>query len=117
MFLLKYVATGIKIPAGATVETLIYALHRDPDYWSDPDLFKPERFIEPVHNAQAFMPFGGGARICLGKQFSYNAIRMCLAKIIKTFEFTLTSGFQIEYENKAIFLIPKQIDVQVQLRN
>jgi cytochrome P450 len=73
-----------RMPAGAHIVISPYALHRRPDYWTDPDAFKPERFApgapsdRPKH---AYLPFGGGPRICIGNSFAMmeHAIVLCAA--------------------------------------
>ena len=72
-----------------------YMIHRDPEFFPDPEQFKPERFLEPTHHPNAFIPFGGGPRLCVGMRFALNEMRMCIAKIISKFEFTLSPGFKV----------------------
>ena len=64
------------MPAGAHIVISPYALHRNPAYWADPDTFKPERFAPDAPNVpserpkHAYLPFGGGPRICIGNSFA-----------------------------------------------
>lgn len=61
---------GYKIPTGASLSVQIYALHRNEDYFPDPDIYKPERFQmdESIgRHAFAFVPFSAGPRNCIGK--------------------------------------------------
>ena len=108
---------GIKIPKGTTVEVLPYALHRDPEFWPDPLSFKPDRFIEPSHPTWAYLPFGGGPRICLGERFALNEMRMCAAKLFSKFEFTLVPGFKMEYFKGNVMLTPKNVMVNLKTRH
>ncbi|CAG2121694.1 unnamed protein product, partial [Medioppia subpectinata] len=73
--------TGITIPKGATIEILPYALHRQADLWPNPNDFIPDRFLNPVHHPYAYIPFGGGPRLCIGQRFAQQEMRMCLAKL------------------------------------
>src|SRR4051794_3900144 len=57
---------GHELPPGAVVALPIPLVHRDPRVFGDPDTFRPERFADGVH-PDAFVPFGGGARRCLGQ--------------------------------------------------
>ncbi|CAG2181459.1 unnamed protein product, partial [Oppiella nova] len=64
--------TGITIPKGMTVEVPVYAIHRSPKYYHNPDQFEPDRFFqEHKHNLipYTYLPFGGGPRFCVGKRF------------------------------------------------
>lgn len=69
MFNLKHISGTIKIPTGTTLAVLIHDLHRDPNYWEDPDKVIPERFMpENMKNRDpnAFIPFSLGPMDCLG---------------------------------------------------
>ena len=53
---------GYRIPTGTTVCCQAYSMHRDPDIWPEPDLFKPSRWAAPTKEMNdAFMAFGAGA--------------------------------------------------------
>jgi cytochrome P450 family 6 len=61
--------TNVLIDKGTPVIIPIYAIHRDPLYYSDPDIFDPERFTEynkEKRPAYTYLPFGEGPRICIG---------------------------------------------------
>ena len=62
-----------RMPAGAHIVISPYALHRRPDYWPEPDAFWPERFAPGARTDRpklAYLPFGGGPRICIGMAFA-----------------------------------------------
>lgn len=63
---------GRRIPAGALVITSPFLIHRDPRYWSDPDDFRPQRFEGRLTRTQrlAYLPFGAGPRLCIGRDFA-----------------------------------------------
>ena len=66
--------TGHRIPAGTSIAINPLFTHHMPDIWPDPDRFDPERFTEAAEAARhryAFVPFGGGAHMCLGLHFAY----------------------------------------------
>ncbi|QCE01202.1 flavonoid 3'-monooxygenase [Vigna unguiculata] len=66
---------GYVIPVGTQVIVNAWAIARDPDYWSDPEKFYPERFMDsPIDykgNHHEFIPFGAGRRICPGISFGF----------------------------------------------
>ncbi|KAI7778726.1 hypothetical protein LA080_001873 [Diaporthe eres] len=70
------------IPAGTTVTTHAYTLHRDPNIFPNPLEFDGWRFVKqplsPVQKA-AFMPYGGGTRICIGLHLAYMELRLATA--------------------------------------
>ena len=61
---------GFVIPKNAHVIPLLHAVHMNPDYWEEPEAFRPERFLsedgKTVQKPEHFMPFGVGQRMCLG---------------------------------------------------
>jgi cytochrome P450 len=64
---------GEKIPAGSLIIIPIFALHRHRRLWPDPDRFDPQRFTperEATYARTQFMPFGFGARTCIGMSFA-----------------------------------------------
>lgn len=80
------------VPKGGVVGWSVYTMHRRTDYYgADAEEFKPERWLdEPVSGTKGlrpgweYLPFNGGARICLGQQFalteaSYTTVRLCQA--------------------------------------
>lgn len=77
---------GYRVEAGTLVAVGIYALHRDPDIWPDPDTFDPDRF-SPENTAARdrwhFLPFAGGARSCIGEHFARLETTLALATIIR----------------------------------
>ncbi|TFK49108.1 cytochrome P450 [Heliocybe sulcata] len=59
----------ISIPAGVDITIDCIGLHHNPRYWSDPDTFRPARFLEKDWPRDAFMSFSGGPRACIGRRF------------------------------------------------
>lgn len=75
-----------------------HVLHRDPRWWSEPDRFDPERF-HPDNEANltkyAYLPFGGGPRICIGNSFAEMEARLVLATIAQRYRLILQPGQEI----------------------
>jgi pentalenene oxygenase len=79
-----------EIPAGADVFFSPYGLHRDPASFPDPGSFDPDRWLpNPVHPVprDAYLPFGSGARKCIGESFSHVEIMIILATLLTRWEF------------------------------
>lgn len=78
------------IPSGSTVMVCPYLLHRDPTNWPDPDRFDPERFAPGGLKDQlypyAYLPFGGGPRLCIGNQFALMEMQILLAMLVRDFD-------------------------------
>jgi cytochrome P450 len=58
---------GYHIPEGTTLVLPQWAVHRDPAWWDNPKVFRPERLAgDTDHSVYAYFPFGGGPRHCIG---------------------------------------------------
>ena len=90
---------NLLVPKGVCVWTLIPSLHRDPYIWGqDANEFKPERFSDGISKAckfpNAYVPFGGGSRLCLGKHFAMVELKVILALIVSRFSFSLSPSYK-----------------------
>ncbi|KAL2653766.1 hypothetical protein R1flu_021894 [Riccia fluitans] len=61
---------GYRIPKGWRVMPWLRAPHMDPQYFPQPEKFNPERWNDKNVKSEAFRPFGGGARTCVGNAFA-----------------------------------------------
>jgi cytochrome P450 len=90
---------GIFIPAGTMVLPYIYGLHRDPELWTDPDVFDPSRFeAEAARRRHSFahIPFGGGPRKCIGSHMAVAQMLLILATFVRRYDFELASPDPVE---------------------
>jgi cytochrome P450 len=89
---------GYQIPAGLPVSYSSWASHRLPEVFPDPHSFRPERFA-PEERAKlpkgAYVPFGGGPRICIGMRFGELEVRAIAAAILRSFRLELEPGPQM----------------------
>jgi cytochrome P450 len=89
---------GHRVAAGAPVNYSSWASHRLPDVWEAPGEFRPERF-SPEQRARipkgAYVPFGGGSRICLGMRFGQLEIKTIAAAVTERFRVELPDGFRL----------------------
>ncbi len=85
--------SGVHIPAGTLVIPYIYGTHRNPAHWQDVESFDPRRF-EPERckerHAFAYIPFGGGPRICIGNNMAITQMLMIIVAFVRKYDFTLT---------------------------
>jgi len=95
------VLSGYEIPAGTDVLLSPYLLHRHPQYWKDPDAFRPERF-DAEHESErprfAYIPFAAGPRHCIGESLALYEMLMHLYKVARHYRLTLASDEPIELE-------------------
>jgi cytochrome P450 len=77
---------GYEVPAGTFLVLNAFIAQRHPDYWEDPDAFRPERFLDKDRRVDpyAWIPFGGGARRCIGMSFALLEMRVVLGTLFST---------------------------------
>uniref|UniRef100_A0A023GID3 Putative cytochrome p450 cyp4/cyp19/cyp26 subfamily n=1 Tax=Amblyomma triste TaxID=251400 RepID=A0A023GID3_AMBTT len=76
------------IPKGSTIDVFIYALHRDPDVYPDPERFDPSRFFSEncyTRHPYAFIPFSAGSRNCIGQRFAAMELKIIIATVLRNF--------------------------------
>ena len=84
-----------RIPAGSRVVYSPYLTHRHPALWDDPARFDPDRFLPERSQDRphyAYVPFGGGARTCIGMPFAQVESKIVLARLLQRFTFALEPG-------------------------
>jgi len=81
---------GYEIPKGWSVACGINQTHQDSQLYPEPERFDPDRFsLERVAKPFSYLPFGGGLRECLGKEFARLEMKLFAAKIVREFEWEL----------------------------
>jgi cytochrome P450 len=73
---------GYELPAGMNVVPSIHLVHRDPTIYPEPDLFRPERFLETPPGTYTWIPSGGGVRRCLGAAFAQQEMAIVLRELV-----------------------------------
>ncbi|KZV18654.1 hypothetical protein F511_41218 [Dorcoceras hygrometricum] len=90
------VINGFHIPKKSRIIVNTWAIGRDPDAWSDPEIFSPERFAEKDVDIRGrdfrLLPFGSGRRSCPGLQLGLTAVRLMLAQLVHCFDWKLPNG-------------------------
>ncbi|KAH8834989.1 cytochrome P450 [Flagelloscypha sp. PMI_526] len=75
----------VPIPKGIDMVIATPGLHYNPTYWENPEEFLPERFLKPDWPREAFLPFNGGPRACLGRKFSETETVAILSVIVERY--------------------------------
>jgi cytochrome P450 len=84
------------IGPGTLVYMPIYAVHRHEEFWDRPDMFDPDRFAPEAVKARdryGYLPFGAGARICIGMSFAQMEATAVLAVLLSSLRLRLRPGY------------------------
>jgi cytochrome P450 len=94
------VIEGYEIKKGQTITISHIAMGRNPKYYDNPMEFLPERWTREFERnlpRGAYVPFAGGPRVCLGKQFAMIEMRMILATLLQRIEPNIPEGFEPDF--------------------
>lgn len=96
------------VPAGSEVALWIYLAHHDPRWFSDPERFEPDRFDDEAAERprHAYLPFGSGARTCIGKTFATIEAVLILATLARRRRLRLVPGHRVALKTR-VTLMPK----------
>jgi cytochrome P450 len=94
---------GVPIPRGAMIAVSSWVLHRHRLLWDEPERFDPDRFL-PERSAErprfAYLPFGGGPRVCIGQMLAMTEATLILATLAQRFRLRLKAGHQVSIQNR-----------------
>ncbi|HEX8658366.1 MAG TPA: cytochrome P450 [Hymenobacter sp.] len=109
---------GLTIPKGSLISLYVYGLHHDEKHWAQPEEFRPARFAPGQDRPGptfAYVPFGGGPRLCIGMQFALTEMQLVTLELLRQFDVEWVAGQAPVTEKPLITLRPKD-DFQVRLR-
>jgi cytochrome P450 len=93
---------GVHLPKYTNVFVCPYTVHRQPEIWPDPEMFDPDRFLperEATRSKSAWIPFGLGPRVCIGKYFALLEGPIVLATLMRRARFEIPPQLLIEPES------------------
>ena len=109
---------GHEIPAGALVIMSPWLLHRHPEAWPSPEAFKPERFLDGSADRAAFIPFGAGPRMCIGRDFAYLEAALMLSWLAGRYDVNFPPGTAMPEGDPLVTIRPRGgLRLQPSLRN
>lgn len=92
------------IPGDVPIMVNPYVLQTHPDYWENPNEFKPERFAsEEKRHQYAFFPFSLGPRRCIASQMADLQVKLVIARFLRKFKFNLLPGQTLKLAENITF--------------
>ncbi|KAH8433576.1 cytochrome P450 [Aspergillus melleus] len=110
---------GYKLPEESVVIGALHHLHNNPDVWSNPTRFDPDRWdTEEVKNRHksAYIPFATGPRMCIGFNFALQEVKVFLPKLVYRYKFIKENDGPIEYDPMFQLIRPNNIYVRAERR-
>jgi cytochrome P450 len=101
---------GIRIPSGTLTGVNTLYTHYMPEHWPDPETFDPLRFTDEAQRARhrfAYVPFGGGAHMCLGLHFAYMQAKCFTLHLLRNLDVSIKPGYTPGWQ---MWPIPKPKD-------
>lgn len=109
---------GLIIPPNNQVTILIDAMNHREDVWTDPEVFRPDRFLDDsIRDPYSFVPFSAGPRNCIGQNFAMNEMKVALAKLVKRFRIMPDNEHTPEVSYEGIQRSNSGIWVRLEQRN
>ncbi len=99
---------GYRLPAGVMIAPGIGLVHASPRHYPDPDSFDPDRMVGATLSPTTWLPFGGGARRCLGATFALAEMRVVLREVLRRTELMTTDARPERQKVKHVILTPKR---------
>ncbi|MFW5875751.1 MAG: cytochrome P450 [Myxococcota bacterium] len=98
--------TGHVIDPGVTVAPCIYLTHHREDIYEAPDEFRPSRFLERKFDPYEYLPFGGGARRCIGMPLALWEMKAVLSAVVPHWRLTLPEGVRVRPVRRSVTVAP-----------
>ncbi|KAL0830301.1 hypothetical protein ABMA28_002501 [Loxostege sticticalis] len=95
--------TDIVIERGTPIYISLYGLHGDPQYFREPEKFKPERFDSDSIIPDAYIPFGAGPRKCVGVQVGQLHVKVVLSMILSQYEVRQSKTAEVKLDSRSTF--------------
>jgi cytochrome P450 len=97
---------GVRIPAGAMVATYPIHTHYMDEYWTEPNTFDPLRFSEERaehrRHPYCWVPFSGGAHMCIGLHFAVMQIKLVMFEMLRRYRWSVPEGYAMPVQQSPI---------------
>lgn len=99
---------GHQFPTGTTFLGCIFLTHQREDLYLDHKAFRPERFLDKKFSPYEFIPFGAGARRCVGEALAQYEMKLAVATMVANYRFELTDNQPEKPVRRGVTLTPKR---------
>ncbi|QSJ20371.1 cytochrome P450 [Nostoc sp. UHCC 0702] len=99
---------GYELEPGTVIFGSIYLTHQRQDIYPEPKQFRPERFLERQFSPYEYLPFGGGARRCIGLAFAQLEMKLALAQILINRELELVDNGKVQPQRRGLVTGPNR---------
>nr|UEN71137.1 cytochrome P450 4AV17 [Meteorus pulchricornis] len=105
------------ISAGTIIITNLAAMHSDEEFWGDPDIFRPERFLDDNSKLGKdwTLPFGFGRRVCAGETFARFVLFEIIATLLQKFNWTMIQGQPTNLDDKIPGIIVQPMNAWIRV--
>ncbi|XP_019425204.1 PREDICTED: cytochrome P450 81E8-like [Lupinus angustifolius] len=104
-----------KVPKDTTLYVNIWAIHRDPDLWKDPMVFRPERF-EKEGEVNKLISFGIGRRACPGENMAQRTLTLGLGLLVQCFDWKRIGEELVDLSEGQGITVPKKYPLEAMCR-
>ena len=98
---------GRQVPAGTLAIISPWVLHRHPRLWDEPLAFRPSRFHGGADHRGAYLPFGAGPRLCIGREFALAEMVVVLTRLLARYRFDTPPGWTRPFAEARVALHPR----------
>src|SRR5918998_473469 len=98
---------GYHIPAGAILAPSINLVQHSSRHYPDPEVFRPQRFLDERADPAVWLPFGGGVRRCLGATFAQVEMRTVLREVLRRVELSPTTAPDEPVKPRHVTMVPR----------
>jgi len=97
---------NVPLNRGTPVVFSQYVTHHMPELYPDPEVFRPDRWVQGTVSPYAYLPFGAGAKMCIGAPLAMQTLRTMLPSILKRYRLTVVPGAEIHAKIVSTMLGP-----------
>lgn len=104
------------IKKGTPIIISVLGIHRDEQYFPEPERYHPDRFTDNAFNEDVYMPFGLGPKICIAFRMGLLLTKMAIVMLLMNFEIEPVFKRELEFDIGMVGLLPKPGQCKIKLK-